>query len=303
MSPQNHQKNSSIERSFFDYLPKEKLNEIIKEIKTIVLPAGTVIFRQGDPGDNFYLIRSGKIRAFRTNEEGVETDLGILGPGDGFGELALLTGNPRSASAETVEETVLSVLPKEKFDQILKEYPLVALCFVNHMTKLLLQDWGKLEEKTKEHYQAPRISWLDFVLIFGVTVICALTFNFANPQGIRLIQNTWSDEPIAAVTPAEANLRYQTGKALFIDARPSNFYNEEHISGALNLPAELFDIVYLMEQENIKQAQEIIVYGRTISSLYYLQVADKLRLRGHTNVSILAGDLSAWKKKGYPVAP
>ena len=95
-------------------------------------------------------------------------------------------GQPRH---ETLEETVVSVLPKKQFDQILKDYPIVALCFVKNITKLLLQDWGKLEEETKEHYQAPRITWLDFVLIFGVTIICALLFNFANPQGLRLISN------------------------------------------------------------------------------------------------------------------
>ena len=53
----------------------------------------------------------------------METELGVLGPGDGFGEYALLAGIPRSASAETLEETVVSVLPKKQFDQILKEYP------------------------------------------------------------------------------------------------------------------------------------------------------------------------------------
>jgi 3-mercaptopyruvate sulfurtransferase SseA len=167
---------------------------------------------------------------------------------------------------------------------------------------MLLQDWGKLEEETKEHYQAPRITWLDFVLIFGVTIICALLFNFANPQGVRLAQ-TWSEDPISAITPTDASQKYNKGEVLFVDARPSNFYDQEHIKGALSLPSDLFDIAYLMGLERIDRSQEIVVYGRTISSLYNEQVADKLRLRGHTNVSILAGDLSAWKKKGYPIEP
>jgi CRP-like cAMP-binding protein len=295
--------NKLAERSFFDYLPKEELAEIVKTIHTLVLPPGTVVFRQGDPADSFYFIRSGKIRAFRRDENGVETELGILGPGDGFGEVALLTGNPRTADAATMEETVLSVLDKKQFDHILKNYPLVALSFLKHMTKLLLQDWGKLEEETKEHYQAPRITWLDFVLIFGVTIICALLFNFANPQGVGLIQKSWSEDPIAAITPTAASQKHTKGEVLFVDARPSSFYDQEHIKGALSLPSDLFDIAYLMGLERIDRSQEIVVYGRTISSLYDEQVADKLRLRGHTNVSILAGDLSAWKKKGYPTEP
>jgi rhodanese-related sulfurtransferase len=295
--------NKITERSFFDYLPKAKLAEIVKMIPTIVFPPGSIVFRQGEPGDSFYIIRSGRIRAFRSDEKGVETELGVLGPGDGFGELSLLTGNPRTASAETLEETVVSVLPKKQFDQILKDYPSVALCFVQNITKMLLQDWGKLEEETKEHYQAPRITWLDFVLIFGVTIICGLLFNFSNPQGLRLTQHSWSEEPISAITPADANQKYNKGEVLFVDARPSSFFDQDHIKGALSLPSDLFDIAYLMGQERIDRAQEIVVYGRTISSLYDEQVADKLRLRGHNNVSVLAGNLSAWKKKGYPIEP
>ncbi|HPD61401.1 MAG TPA: cyclic nucleotide-binding domain-containing protein [Thermodesulfobacteriota bacterium] len=302
VQPRNKE-NKLTERSFFDYLPKDKLAEIVKRIPTIVIPKDTVIFRQGDPADCFYVIRSGKIKAVRKNEEGVETDLGVLGPGDGFGEYALLTGTPRTASAVTLEETVVSALPKEQFDQILKDYPMVALSLSKNMIKMILQDWGKLEKETKEHYQAPRITWFDFVLIFGVTIICGLLFNFANPQGLRLTQKSWSEDPIATITPVMANQKYNQGEVLFIDARPSSFYAQEHIKGALSLPADLFDIAYLMEREQIDRAHEIVVYGRTISSLYDEQVAAKLRLRGHTNVSILAGDLSTWKKKGYPTAP
>jgi CRP-like cAMP-binding protein/rhodanese-related sulfurtransferase len=303
MSQPRNIENKLTERSFFDYLPKEELAEIVKKIHTLVLPPGTVVFRQGDPADSFYFIRSGRIRAFRSDENGVETELGVLGPGDGFGELALLTGMPRTASAATMEETVLSVLDKNQFDHLLKNYPIVALSFLKHITKMLLQDWGKLEEETKEQYQAPRITWLDFVLICGVTIICALLFNFANPQGLRLTQKSWSEDPIAAITPTAASQNYSKGEVIFVDARPSSFYNQEHIKGALSLPSDLFDIAYLMELAQIDRSQEIVVYGRTISSLYDEQVADKLRLRGHTNVSILAGDLSAWKKKGYPTEP
>ena len=303
MAQTKNNENKLTERSFFDYLPKDKLAEIVKRIPTIVFPPDTLIFRQGDPPDSFYVIRSGKIKAFRINEEGVETDLGVLGPGDGFGEYALLTGTPRTASAKTLEETVVSVLPREQFGQILNDYPMVALSLSKNMIKMILQDWGKLEEETKEHYQAPRITWLDFVLIFGVTIICALLFNFANPQGLGLIQKSWSEDPIAAITPTAASQKYNQGEVLIIDARPSSFYNQEHIKGALSLPSDLFDIAYLMALDQINRSQEIVVYGRTISSLYGEQVADKLRLRGHTNVSILAGDLSAWKKKGYPTEP
>ena len=60
-------------------LPKEKLAEITEALQDKTLPAGTLIFRQGDAGDNFYIINSGRVRVFRKDRDGVETDLSKLG--------------------------------------------------------------------------------------------------------------------------------------------------------------------------------------------------------------------------------
>jgi rhodanese-related sulfurtransferase len=290
-------------RTFFDYMPKEKLAEIARVAQNKVMPAGTVIFRQGDPGESFYVIRSGKVRAYRENEEGVITDLAVLGPGDGFGELNLLTGGPRVASVECVEETMLSVISKEQFDQILKEYPLVALSFVRDVANVLLQVGTKLEQETQLQFKAAKISWRDFVLIFGVILLCGFFVNFSNPQGIPLLPHIRSGEPLATVPPSLVFIKYAKQQALFVDARPTDFYNQQHIKGALNIPLDLFDIVYLMELSEVDKSKEIIVYGRTLSSLYDEQVAGKLMLRGHKNVALLAGGLSAWVKSRYPVEP
>jgi len=98
-------------------IPREKVLEISRRIKDTTVPSGTMIFQQGDPGDAFYLIRSGKVRVFRKSEHGVETHLSEMGPGESFGEMALLTGKTRSANVETLEETCLGVLTKDEFDQ------------------------------------------------------------------------------------------------------------------------------------------------------------------------------------------
>jgi len=67
------------------------------------------------------------------------------------------------------------------------------------------------------------------------------------------------------------------------------------------MPLALFDIVYMMNFAEEDKNREIIVYGRTVSKLYDLEVASKLMLRGYTNVKILEGGLSAWERSGYPV--
>ena len=95
--------------------------------------------------------------------------------------------------------------------------------------------------------------------------------------------------------------KHEAGEALFLDARPSNFYDKDHIKGAINLPVGIFDIMYLMELGEAEKDKEIIINGRSFSTRYDDEVARKLKLLGHKNVKILDGGLSKWKKKGYPV--
>ena len=77
--------------------------------------------------------------------------------------------------------------------------------------------------------------------------------------------------------------------------------NLGHISGAINLPLNLFEFIYSMRLSNVDSQQTIIVYGRTFSRLYDDEVAFKLNARGHENVFILEGGLKAWRQNGYPI--
>jgi 3-mercaptopyruvate sulfurtransferase SseA len=67
------------------------------------------------------------------------------------------------------------------------------------------------------------------------------------------------------------------------------------------MPVAIFDIMYMMVLSQEQKQREIIVYGRTISKRYDEKLANKLAVRGHKNVKVLDGGLSAWKDKGYPI--
>src|SRR4051812_813144 len=69
--------------------------------------AGAVIFYEGDAGDSFYVIVDGMVGVTVMLPAGTEKTLALLGPGDCFGELSLLDGNPRSATATALRQTVL----------------------------------------------------------------------------------------------------------------------------------------------------------------------------------------------------
>ena len=79
-------------KTVFGKLPEGKWDELFKAVEHQVAAPRTIIFRQGDPGDRFYVVRSGKVRVFRKDAAGLETDLSVLGPWESFGEMALLTG-------------------------------------------------------------------------------------------------------------------------------------------------------------------------------------------------------------------
>jgi rhodanese-related sulfurtransferase len=287
----------------FSEISAENLAEIEGVVQTRTIPAGAAVFREGDPGDSFCMIDSGKVRVFRKDEKGVELELALLGPGDSFGEMALFTGEARSATVEAMEETLLSVLPKARFDELLKKHPDMAAAFVKLMSKWVRHGDSALQAVAKRRYEAPKLTWIDFVLIIGLSIMFALVFNQSNPNGITLFPKTFSDLEAGEVTVSEAMKAHESGEALFVDAMPSNFFEQEHIAGSINIPLALFDFMYLMTLGGQEKDKEIIVYGRTISSRYDQHIASKLILRGHKNVKLLKGGLSAWKKKGYPVEP
>src|SRR3712207_4643055 len=80
----------------FAEVPAADLVAIWRRLVELELPAGTVLFQRGDPGDRFYMVQAGALEV----RLGVDPDGLVLrhaGPGDALGEMALLTGQPRSA--------------------------------------------------------------------------------------------------------------------------------------------------------------------------------------------------------------
>ena len=91
--------------------------------------AGETVIHQGDFGDSLYFIYQGEVDIFIHNQEGAENLIGRLKEGDFFGEMALLTGEPRSASARITRDANLLVLHKTDFDRFLREQPRLAVFF------------------------------------------------------------------------------------------------------------------------------------------------------------------------------
>lgn len=303
MTTRDEKKKKLSETAVFRDMPADMLDKISMVVEDRVLPARSLIFKRGDPGESFWVILVGKVRVFRSDDQGVEITLSELGPGQSFGEVALLTGEARSASVETLEETQALVLTKEQFQQVLKSHPEVSLTFIKQLSGWLKRDEQALETEARRMATPPRMSWFDFVLLLGVSCLFAIVFNQSNPNGIPLFQKLPSKDMIPSITLSAALEEYKQGHTVFVDAMPAAFFDKRHIKGAVNMPLALFDIVYLMTFDEEDKTRRIIVYGRTISKLFDLEVANKLVLRGYKNTRVLEGALNDWEKKGYPVEP
>jgi len=88
---------------------------------------GTVIFVQGDPGSTLYLVESGRVKISASSPAGKEVILALHGPGDFFGELALLDGEPGSADAVAQEPCELLLLQRADFVRFLERRPKVGI--------------------------------------------------------------------------------------------------------------------------------------------------------------------------------
>jgi CRP-like cAMP-binding protein len=85
--------------------------------------SGEYVFYQADPGIGLYLIREGEVLISRENENGDKITLAVFHKGDFFGELALVDGEKRSASAIANSDTKLSVIFKPDLDEFIEKYP------------------------------------------------------------------------------------------------------------------------------------------------------------------------------------
>ena len=100
-------------------------------------PTGSPLFRAGDAGDSMYLIESGRVRIHIVDADGDDVTLAELARGDFFGEMAILDGKPRSASATVIEDARLAVLPRDDFLDFVRRNPDVALKMLAAITNRL----------------------------------------------------------------------------------------------------------------------------------------------------------------------
>lgn len=106
----------------FEHLDLEKHAKIIERVTLMYYPAGYTIFREGDVADKMYIVKSGEVEIFTTSS-GSRKALAIISPGGFFGEMALIEGKTRNASADTLAETEVFMLDHDTLRDLLTDVP------------------------------------------------------------------------------------------------------------------------------------------------------------------------------------
>jgi putative oxidoreductase len=284
-----------------EQIEKLKLEQVGREV---CIQAGVRIVKQGEIAEQFFVIISGKLKVYRETADGIRTDLTVLGPGSYFGEVALVTGKPRTASVEAVEETTLIEISKDEFDVVLDQNPKLARKIISSLAQWLVEGDKRLEKETVHQVKLRQISWFDFALILGLSLVLSLVFNLYNDNQIPLIQSVGDLTGVQEVPLKQAEELYKNKGAIFVDARKSNFFEKEHVQGSQNLPLVFFDLQFpmfqfMLEQEKVPKDEPLFVYGGTESRRFDLELARLLKEKDY-NVMVLKGDYGAWKR-GFPL--
>ena len=154
-----------------------------QEIKLVVasgsrrkFQAKNLIFQEGDPGDHLIIILTGKVKILLSGKDGQDFILSIFGPGEFFGEMAILESAPRSASAFTVQPCEFFLLGQNDFTTLLQKNPRIAIKVLKNLSQRL--------RKTTEQVRS-----LVMFDIYGRVGRCLL--NLAEKQGANSNSRFW----------------------------------------------------------------------------------------------------------------
>ncbi len=131
--------------TYFESFTELELRQLIEVGCRRRLRESEVLFKEGDPGDTFYIVLSGMVEVY---VEKIDKHLTNLGPGKFFGELSLMLGIPRTASVRAVEDSILFAINHKGFENLLREHP--------ELSEVIVQEFAKHQEELAERQKQLR---------------------------------------------------------------------------------------------------------------------------------------------------
>ena len=121
----------------FNHLTDEQISELANQSREVQFRKNAILMTEGDAGESMYVIASGLVKVFVSDEDGKELVLYEQGEGAVIGDIALLDDEPRSASVATLENTTAIMINKSDFLRIMQSSPEMALGIIRSLTQRL----------------------------------------------------------------------------------------------------------------------------------------------------------------------
>jgi signal transduction histidine kinase len=128
----------------FRHLPAGELLKLRAVSRESSFAAGQPIFKEGDPGDGMYIVKTGQVQISALLETGERQILSQVSPGDVFGEMAVLDNQPRSASASAECDSIVYFVPRDELVTLFQDFPDLALNMVQEIS-------GRLREFNRQY--------------------------------------------------------------------------------------------------------------------------------------------------------
>jgi CRP-like cAMP-binding protein len=130
----------------FEGISPSEMQEMEKITRMEEVKKRQPLYLPGDPSSSVYLLKKGRVKIANSAPSGKEVTFEILEPGEVFGELEVLDDVPRSTSAETLDDTLICVIPRKDFDQYLAMHPNVTV----KLTKLIGVRLRKIQSRVED---------------------------------------------------------------------------------------------------------------------------------------------------------
>ncbi len=145
----------------FPGLTESWLSYISTSLHTRHFPAQSVICREGEPGDAFYIIESGHVEVSKRLDADTSRILVRQGPGQFFGELSLVQEVPRTATVTAIEDTILLEISKADFNQYINHNPAMAVAVIRSTTARLRDNDQRAIEELRQKNEELALAYTD----------------------------------------------------------------------------------------------------------------------------------------------
>jgi CRP/FNR family cyclic AMP-dependent transcriptional regulator len=134
------------QHQFFRDLEPEALDQLCRYAKHVTLKRGATLFSKGDPGNSLFAVISGTVKMSISSPEGRNAILNLIRPGEVFGEMAVLSGQARSADAIANTNCEMFVIDRRDFLPFMRNHPALAMKFIELLCERVRRTSDQVEQ-------------------------------------------------------------------------------------------------------------------------------------------------------------